>query len=63
MTDETVAFTLAQPDPAGRRRAYWLTGVTLFIAWNLGAPAGRRCWAARPATRPRSGWTRRSRPA
>jgi len=40
MTDETVAFTLAQPDPAGRRRAYWLTGASLFVAWNLGCLAG-----------------------
>jgi len=40
MTDETVAFTLAQPDPARRRRTYWLIGVTLFTSWNLGTALG-----------------------
>lgn len=40
MTDESVAFTMAQPDPARRRRAYWLTGVTVFVAWNAGSVAG-----------------------
>jgi 4-azaleucine resistance transporter AzlC len=40
MTDEVVAFTLAEPDPARRRRVYWLIGVTLFTSWNLGSALG-----------------------
>jgi 4-azaleucine resistance transporter AzlC len=40
MTDEAVAFAMAQPDPAGRRKAYWLTGVSLFVCWNLGCLLG-----------------------
>jgi 4-azaleucine resistance transporter AzlC len=40
LVDETVAFALAQPDPHRRRRAYWLTGVTLFIVWNVGTLLG-----------------------
>lgn len=40
MIDESVAFALAQDDPARRRRAYWLTGGTLFIAWNSGTLLG-----------------------
>jgi predicted branched-subunit amino acid permease len=40
MVDESVAFALAQPDPGARRRAYWLTGAALFVAWNIGTLAG-----------------------
>ena len=40
MTDEVVAFTLAEPDPARRRRVYWLIGVTLFTSWNVGTALG-----------------------
>jgi 4-azaleucine resistance transporter AzlC len=40
MTDEVVAFTLAENDPARRRRTYWLIGVTLFTSWNLGTALG-----------------------
>jgi 4-azaleucine resistance transporter AzlC len=40
MTDESVAFALGQPDPARRRRAYWLTGVSLFLTWNVSAAVG-----------------------
>jgi 4-azaleucine resistance transporter AzlC len=40
MTDEVVAFTLAEPDPARRRRVYWLIGITLFTSWNLGSALG-----------------------
>ena len=40
MTDESVAFALAQDDPARRRRAYWLTGVGLFITWNVSSTIG-----------------------
>src|SRR6187549_3055105 len=40
MTDEVVAFTLAEEDPARRRRTYWLIGGTLFTSWNLGTALG-----------------------
>jgi 4-azaleucine resistance transporter AzlC len=40
MTDEVVAFTLAEKNPARRRRTYWLIGVTLFTSWNVGTALG-----------------------
>ncbi|TXS50513.1 branched-chain amino acid ABC transporter permease [Streptomyces sp. uw30] len=41
VTDETVAFTLAQPDlPQRRRTAFWVNGLGLFAAWNIGVLAG-----------------------
>ena len=40
VTDETVAFALAQPDPARRRTAFWISGLGLFAAWNVGVAAG-----------------------
>ncbi|MFF4043981.1 AzlC family ABC transporter permease [Streptomyces sp. NPDC001816] len=40
VTDETVAFALAQPDPRRRRRAFWISGLGLFAAWNTGVLAG-----------------------
>jgi 4-azaleucine resistance transporter AzlC len=40
MTDEVVAFTLAEKDPGRRRRVYWLIGITLFTSWNLGTALG-----------------------
>ncbi|WP_181796903.1 AzlC family ABC transporter permease, partial [Streptomyces sp. WELS2] len=30
VTDETVAFALAEPDPARRRRAFWFVGLGLY---------------------------------
>jgi predicted branched-subunit amino acid permease len=40
MTDETVAFALAQEDPARRRAAYWASGVALFVVWNIAVALG-----------------------
>ena len=40
MTDEVVAFTLAEDDPARRRRTSWLMGITLFTSWNVGTLLG-----------------------
>ncbi|KUL24995.1 AzlC family ABC transporter permease [Actinoplanes awajinensis] len=40
MTDEVVAFTLAEKDPAARRRTYWLVAVSLLVAWNVGTVLG-----------------------
>ncbi|GGN29766.1 4-azaleucine resistance transporter AzlC [Actinoplanes campanulatus] len=40
MTDETVAFALAESSPQARRRIYWLVGATLFVVWNTGVVLG-----------------------
>ncbi|MFI6565428.1 AzlC family ABC transporter permease [Streptomyces sp. NPDC050534] len=40
VTDETVAFTLAQSDPVRRRAAFWISGLGLFVVWNVGVLAG-----------------------
>ncbi|HEX5597072.1 MAG TPA: AzlC family ABC transporter permease [Micromonosporaceae bacterium] len=40
MTDEATAFSLAQPAGAERRRAFWLAGIVLFVAWNVGTLLG-----------------------
>lgn len=40
MTDESVAFALAEQDPAARRRAYWITGLSLFVTWNVAVVVG-----------------------
>jgi 4-azaleucine resistance transporter AzlC len=40
LIDESVAFALAQPTPQARRRAYWLTGGSLFVTWNAGTLLG-----------------------
>jgi 4-azaleucine resistance transporter AzlC len=38
--DETSAMAHAQPTPEGKRRAFDLTAVLLFVGWNLGTVAG-----------------------
>jgi 4-azaleucine resistance transporter AzlC len=38
--DETTAMAHAQSTPAAKRRAFDLTAVLLFVAWNLGTAAG-----------------------
>lgn len=40
MTDETVAFALAEDTVAARRRVYWQVGATLFVTWNTGVLLG-----------------------
>jgi predicted branched-subunit amino acid permease len=40
ITDESVAFTLRQPDAARRRSAFWACGVGLFVVWNLSVLLG-----------------------
>ncbi len=40
MTDEAVAYTLAQAEPGHRRRAFWCVAVTLFVTWNIGTVLG-----------------------
>ncbi|NTX12160.1 AzlC family ABC transporter permease [Myxococcus sp. CA056] len=50
MVDESVAFALAQREPARKRAAYWLCGGMLFVAWNLGVVVGG--WAGRAVGNP-----------
>lgn len=40
MTDEAVAFALAQPAGRARRRAFWLAGAAVFLGWNAGSLLG-----------------------
>jgi 4-azaleucine resistance transporter AzlC len=40
VTDETVAFALAQHDPVRRRVAFWVSGLGLFAVWNTGVLVG-----------------------
>jgi 4-azaleucine resistance transporter AzlC len=40
LIDESVAFALAQSEPHRRRSAYWLTGVSLFVGWQIGTLLG-----------------------
>ncbi|WP_043503160.1 AzlC family ABC transporter permease [Streptomyces glaucescens] len=40
VTDETVAFALAQPGPERRRLAFWVSGLGLFAVWNVSVLAG-----------------------
>ncbi len=38
--DESTAMSAAQDDEAHRRAAFWVTGGTLYLFWNLGTLAG-----------------------
>lgn len=38
--DESTAMSLAQPSAARRRDAFWITGVSVFVCWNLGTLIG-----------------------
>ncbi|MET1052259.1 MAG: AzlC family ABC transporter permease [Mycetocola sp.] len=38
--DESTAVALAQEDPAARRRGFWVTGVVVYVGWNLTTLAG-----------------------
>jgi 4-azaleucine resistance transporter AzlC len=38
--DESTAMAMAQHDPAQQRRAFWITGLTLYVFWNLGTLLG-----------------------
>jgi 4-azaleucine resistance transporter AzlC len=40
MIDESVAFALAQKDPARARAVFWFLGTTAFVLWNLGTVLG-----------------------
>jgi 4-azaleucine resistance transporter AzlC len=38
--DETTAMSAAQSDPAAQRTAFWITGISVYIFWNLGTLLG-----------------------
>jgi 4-azaleucine resistance transporter AzlC len=38
--DESTAMARAQEEPAAARSAFWLTGASVFLFWNLGTLAG-----------------------
>ena len=38
--DETTAMTVAQTDRRNASGAFWFTGITLWLCWNLGSVAG-----------------------
>lgn len=38
--DESTAVSIAQPTPAAQRRGFWLTGVVVYLGWNLTTLAG-----------------------
>jgi predicted branched-subunit amino acid permease len=40
ITDESVAFTLRQRDPARRRASFWACGAGLFVVWNVAVLLG-----------------------
>ena len=40
VTDETVAFSRARPAGPRARAAFWMCGILLYTAWNLGTVAG-----------------------
>jgi 4-azaleucine resistance transporter AzlC len=40
LIDESVAFAMAQKDPARSRAVFWTLGTAAFVAWNLATLAG-----------------------
>ena len=40
ITDEAVAFSVAERDEDSRRTAFWLCGIGLFVTWNIGVAIG-----------------------
>lgn len=38
--DETTAMSSAQTDPAAQRTAFWITGISIYVFWNLGTLLG-----------------------
>jgi branched chain amino acid efflux pump len=39
-TDESTAMSAAQSDPDAQRAAFWITGCSLYVFWNLGTLVG-----------------------
>ncbi len=40
ITDESVAFAVAEKEPVARRTSFWLCGIGLFVSWNIGVLGG-----------------------
>lgn len=40
LIDESSAMALAEREPAAARRAFWLTGISVFVCWNLATVLG-----------------------
>jgi 4-azaleucine resistance transporter AzlC len=38
--DESTAMAVAQPDPRRQRVAFWATGASIYVLWNLGTLVG-----------------------
>lgn len=38
--DESTAMSVAQDDPAAQRAAFWITGASVYVFWNLGTLLG-----------------------
>ncbi len=38
--DESTAMAMAQSEPRDRVRAFWATGLAVFVCWNIGTLAG-----------------------
>ncbi|MBI5090797.1 MAG: AzlC family ABC transporter permease [Actinobacteria bacterium] len=38
--DESTAMSVAQREPAAQRTAFWITGVCIYVFWNLGTLLG-----------------------
>ena len=39
-TDESTAMSAAQSDPDAQRAAFWITGFSLYLFWNVGTLVG-----------------------
>jgi 4-azaleucine resistance transporter AzlC len=38
--DESTAMATAQDDPAAQRVAFWITGISIYVFWNVGTLVG-----------------------
>ncbi len=38
--DESTAMAVAQDDPRAQRAAFWITGASIYVCWNLGTLIG-----------------------
>lgn len=38
--DESTAMSVAQSDPAAQRAAFWITGLSVYLFWNVGTLIG-----------------------
>ena len=59
--DESTAVAVAQPEPAASRIGFWVTGIGVFVLWNVFVLLGRSP-ATRSATRAPGGSTPRRPP-